>query len=172
MKKAFVALTLAVTLSAKAPIPHSVASAQDTYTDVKLLTAQAQDQAEKLSTSIAAANFAPAFARERLDSLRRDLNAIGESVDHLFAARQFLPTPEREALDKAIPALQDAARNTQAAIRDYNETAHASWFLKNRELVKQIQADTERAHNFLSRGQKLESTIEHENRAASEFSRL
>lgn len=161
-----VAFTLALSLSAKTPVPHSNRSAQDTYTDVKLLTAQAQDQAQKLFSSISSANLAPAFARERLQSLRYDLNAIGQNVDHLLAARQFLPTSEQEALDKAIPALQDAANKTQSAILSYNESAHASWFMKSRELAKQIQADTERAHTILARGQKLESTIEHENRAA------
>lgn len=169
MHKSFAAFALALTLGAKTPIPHSQPSAQNTYTDLKILTAQADDQAGKLSASIASANFAPAFARERLQALRNDLNAIGQNVGQLLAARHLLPSPEREALEKAIPALQDAASRTQSAIRDYNESALASWFMKNRELVQRIKGDTGRAHEILARGNKLESSIERENRAASRF---
>ncbi len=164
-------LALAVAASAKSPIPIDERAAQDSFRDVKLLTAQAEYQAEKLGAAIAAAQFSPESARQRLEDLRTDINAIGQNMNGLLHARQLLPMAEREALLKAIPALEDAASNARLAIQSYNESSHAQWFQRNRNVVKRIQVDTERAHEVLARAQKLESTIEGENRAAIKLSR-
>lgn len=99
-----------------------------------------------------------------LQTLRTDINKIGDELRTLEAERSSLAPWEAKALDEVLPLLHDAAVNADQAIQTYNsERAHlfASSYMEDTEKISQ---DTNKAATLLRDSLKLAKTREKESK--------
>jgi hypothetical protein len=117
--------------------------AQDTLKEMKGIAATAAGEASRLEKLSENSVIDSEVHRDALWSLRRDVNTMGQEIAGLEARRESLEPWEREAVDKVLPLLKEAAASTQSAIEYYNENRNRLWSPEYRALTEKISHDSD-----------------------------
>ena len=120
-------------------------NAKETLRDMQESATMAGDQASELITFSSNMRVSPEAHLEKLMALKGELNRTGEEIKTLETERGSLEPWERQALDKAVPLLADAAANTEKAIEYFNDNKPELWRPDYRAYAEHIWRDSEDA---------------------------
>ena len=134
----------------------------------------ALEQIERLSASVSDAAFrlqAKAESqmdadshRDDLETVRTDINRIGVDLQALDRQRASLTEWEAKALDQALPLMQEAAFNAEAAMRAYSTGRTHLWATSYPREMAKISEDTEKVKDLVGGYLKLASVRQEEQR--------
>jgi hypothetical protein len=141
--------------------------AQDTLKEMKGIAATAAGEASRLEKLSENSVIDSEVHRDALWSLRRDVNTMGQEIAGLEARRESLEPWEREAVDKVLPLLKEAAASTQSAIEYYNENRNRLWSPEYRALTEKISHDSDQIARTLKNYLKYEKVREEEQQLQS-----
>src|SRR5205823_6556467 len=155
------ALTIAMCLSTA---QGGVKEAKETLKDIQESAAMAGDQAADLMTFSENSTVSSDSHLSRLMALKDELNRAGQELRTLQAERVSLEPWERQALDKTVPLLADAAANTQKAIEYFNDNKPELWRPDYGVYVERIRRDSVDAARELKTYLSYAQTHEREER--------
>jgi hypothetical protein len=84
-----------------------------------------------------------------LQLLKEEINQMQHDVASLEAERGSLALWEVQAVDRISPLLNQAAANTESALKYYNEYRHDLWTPEYRNLATSIRRDTDQVARTL-----------------------
>ncbi len=137
-------VALAPQAVAKTATSVSVAQeARETFKQLKSAATSASAEAERLEMLGLNPEISPESHVVPLMDLRRDVNTMGKRIASLEAQRDSLEPWEKEAVDKVLPLLKDAADNTQNAIEYFNGNRAHLWTAEHLNYTANVERDSD-----------------------------
>lgn len=116
--------------------------AKQTLEDIKVLAVDAANHADALDMMINRGKETKDSHAEELNALKESVNRMGQDVYRLESERGSLSDWEQQAVDRVVPLIQSAAKETSQAILYLNENPDHLWGPQDAGYVKQIYEDS------------------------------
>lgn len=172
----YAALTLASLGLVSAKPPGHVTAEQlrekDAEKAVRQLRALAKDvslNASRLKQVMDAKPSNQLSEYPRLEQLKTDINEMGRQITALQNQAAVMPMWEQTVLRDILPALRDAARNTELAITYSREHAERLWAPQDRAYPLNIIKDADQISSTLGNFLKYHHVLEQESQLAAQL---
>jgi hypothetical protein len=129
---------------------HTQTFSEQALKDMRAISVNAEKNADLLKTITSNPMYSPELQRQQLNALKYEFNTMGKKVALLEAQHDALPAWQQRAVEEMKPALVDAAKNTDEAIRYFNANRTHLFSMTNREFSNNIATDAEKIAGVLS----------------------
>lgn len=126
--------------TASAAVIHQ---ARETLKDIGQRASAVADEADQLSILSANTEYTPEVHVHRLDAVKEDVNRMAQEFSQLEAEHDQLAPWEQQAVDKALPLFNEAARNTTKAIEYFDAHRSLLWTGDYRSYAEGIRKDSQ-----------------------------
>ncbi len=124
-------------------------SARDTLKDIRVHARAGAEDAYELKAMIANPRYSADSHMVRLNELRAEVNQMGKDIVKLNGERTSLPVWEQQAVDRVLPLVQDAAKNTSNAIHCYNTATNRLWGPEDSSYAEHVYRDADKIASTL-----------------------
>ena len=159
----FALVALPFTLARAGSKPGNAMSAKALFEQIDLNSAEIADVAQRMEEQAKSAQDPQAHIVD-LDTLRNDVNSVGNELTMLDAERSSLAPWEVEALDRATTLMADVAANAEKAIETFNSDRNHLWATAFPAETAKASSEADEVKTLVSGYLKLAKAREQETR--------
>ena len=156
-----ISITLA-SLIAFSQFASAESGIRETLRDIDHHAMVVADEADELSLLSANTMYSADAHLHRLVTVKDEVNRMVSEINRLEAERTTLAPWERQAVDKALPLVNDAAVEAGKAIQYFDANRNQLWTGQYREYASEIRKDSEQIAKTLRDYLKYERVSEEE----------
>jgi hypothetical protein len=157
-----VSLSTAQLASSKSAHIQPAADPKATLKELDEGALKVADDADQLRMLIENTQFSWQAHAARLEEMKDDVNRMAREINSLEAERETLTPWEQQAVDKALPLVNETAVETEKAIKYLNNNQNRLWAADYRQDANDIWRDSEQIAKTLSDRLKYEKVHDRE----------